>query len=67
MNAAEVIQILLLLDQTAAAALRLITEGKAVFTSEDEKALQEQLKVLRQRNDERFAAVEAMLKARAAG
>lgn len=67
MNAAEVIQLLLLLDQAAATATRLITEGKAVFSNEDEKTLQEQLKTLRARNDERYATVETMLTARAAG
>lgn len=67
MNASEVIQFLLLLDQVTATAVRLFTEGKAVFSEEDEQALREQLAALRIRNDERYAAVEAMLVARAAG
>lgn len=65
-KASEIIQTVILLDQVTAAVLRLIREAKEIDGA-DEPALKAQLAALRQRNDERFAEVEQLLKDRAAG
>lgn len=61
LNATDILQGLLLLDQLSATFVRMVTAAKEIEGA-DEERLKQQLKALRARNDERYTAVEARLK-----